>query len=103
MMNSKSQKYQKRRFITLTKQTLILFVFLAFIGIANGQTSNKEKYITAKSKDTIAKTKGTAAKTEKELAITDTIKKSSPFSYQKEVGVDSLFVGSGKLQLFKGI
>ena len=101
MMNSKSQKYQKRRFITLTKRTLTLFVFLAFLGIASGQTSNKDKSKTSKSKDSVTKSKISPIKGEKTATITDTVKKINPLFDQQEVGIDSLFLGTGKFKYYK--
>jgi rare lipoprotein A len=99
-MKLKSHNCQKSNFITLSKKLLILFLSLAFFGIANGQTSNKVKNKTSKYKDSLIKSKSAIAKTEK-LFATDTINKSKPFFEQQEVIIDSLFIGSGKFKLYK--
>jgi rare lipoprotein A len=99
-MKSKSQKYPKSNFINLTNKLLILFISIAFLGIAIGQTSNKSKINTSKYKDSTAKTKSTITKTDKLIAI-DTVKKNKPVFDQQEVIIDSLFIGTGKLKLYK--
>lgn len=101
MMNLKSQKYQKRRFITLTKRTLTLSFFLAFLWIASGQTSNKDKSKTSKKADSVTKSKISTIKSEKTATITDTVKKINPLNDQQEAGIDSLFLGTGKCKLYK--
>jgi rare lipoprotein A len=99
-MKSKSQKPQKSIFINWRKIVLTLFISITFLGIASGQTSNKDKTKTSKYKDSIAKSKTTIAKTEKLLAL-DTVKKSKPLFDQQEVVIDSLFIGTGKFKLYK--
>lgn len=99
-MKSKSQKHQKSIFINWRKIVLTLFISITFLGIASGQTSNKDKTKTSKYKDSIAKSKTTIAKTEKLLAL-DTVKKSKPLFDQQEVVIDSLFIGTGKFKLYK--
>jgi len=99
-MKSKSQKHQKSIFINWSKIVLTLFISITFLGIASGQTSNKDKTKTSKYKDSIAKSKTAIAKTEKLLAL-DTVKKSKPLFDQQEVVIDSLFIGTGKFKLYK--
>jgi len=101
MMNSKRHIYRRNRFITLNIVVVTLFVFFASLCVASGQTSTKDKGKISKSKDTVTKTKATAAKTEKAITITDTVKKINPIFDQQEVGIDSLFFGTGKFKLFK--
>ena len=99
-MQSKSQKHQKSSFISWSKKALTLFIFLAFLGIVIGQTSNKEKNKTLKYKDSVTKNKSAVAKIEKMLAI-DTVKKNKPLFDQQEVIIDSLFIGTGMFKLYK--
>jgi rare lipoprotein A len=100
-MNSKSHGNPINRFVTFNKCIVTLFVFFASLGIAIGQTSSKDKVKTSKSKDTVTKTKAAAVKTEKIIAITDTVKKINPLFDQQEVGIDSLFFGTGKFKIYK--
>lgn len=100
-MNLKSQKYPNYRLSTLTKSVLMLFLFLACIGIASGQTLNKDKSKSSKKQDSVVKTKVVTVKTEKVATITDTVKKINPMFDQKEIGIDSLFLDSGNFKLYK--
>ena len=100
-MNLKSHNYQRSHFIILIKSTLTLFVFLVFLGIASGQSSSKDKSKASKSKDSVTKSKISPIKSEKTTAIADTVKKINPLFDQQEVGIDSLFFGSGKFKLYK--
>jgi rare lipoprotein A len=78
-----------------------LFVFLAALGIASGQTASKDKSKTSKKIDSVSKTKVAATKSEKAIVRTDTVKKINPMFDQQGLGVDSLFLGTGKYKLYK--
>jgi rare lipoprotein A len=99
-MQSKSQKHQNIYFLTWSKKLLTLFICIAFLGIAFGQTSNKGKNKTSKQKDSITKSKTTIAKNDK-IVVTDTVKKSNPLFDQQEVEIDSLFIGTGTFKFYK--
>jgi rare lipoprotein A len=100
-MNSKCHQYRTNLFITCTKLTLSLFVFLGALGTASGQTSSKDKSKTSKKTDSVAKTKVAATKSERAIINTDTVKKINPIFDQRGIGVDSLFLGAGKYKLYK--
>ena len=99
-MQSKSQKKTKNYFKYWYKETLTLFVFLAFLGIIVGQTSNNQKNKTSKYKDSVAKSTFAIAKIEKMLAV-DTVKKTTSLFNQQEVIIDSLFIGTGNFKFYK--
>lgn len=99
-MQSKSKKYKKINFINWSQKALSLFVTIAFLAIANGQTSNKIKNKSSKLKDSITKSKTNVAKNDK-IVVTDTVKKSNPLFDQQEVEIDSLFLGSGTFKFYK--
>ncbi|QBN19454.1 septal ring lytic transglycosylase RlpA family protein [Flavobacterium nackdongense] len=100
-MNSKRQKYQKNPFFSLVSCSFFVFISLAFFVVAHGQSLNKVKSKTTKTKDSVAKTKVVAAKSEKTITAVDTVKKINPIFDQPEVGIDSLFLGTGKFKLYK--
>ena len=100
IMQSKNKKYPKINFINRSKKALTLFITIAFLSIANGQTSNKIKNKSSKLKDSITKSKTTIAKNEK-IVITDTVKKSDPLFDQQAVVIDSLFLGTGTFKFYK--
>jgi rare lipoprotein A len=100
-MKSKCHQYQTNLFNTFTKLILSLFVFLAALGIASGQTASKDKSKTSKKIDSVSKTKVAATKSEKAIVRTDTVKKINPMFDQQGLGVDSLFLGTGKYKLYK--
>jgi rare lipoprotein A len=100
-MNSKKKKHPKSHFTNLKKCVFMLFVFLAFVGTAPGQSSSKDKSKNTKNNDTLGKTKVISSKTEKAVVITDTVKKAISFLDQKQIGIDSLFLGAGKFKLYK--
>lgn len=100
-MKSKYHQYQTNLFNTFTKLILSLFVFLAALGIASGQTASKDKIKTSKKIDSVSKTKVAATKSEKAIVRTDTVKKINPMFDQQGLGVDSLFLGTGKYKLYK--
>lgn len=84
----------------MNTKVLAFFLFIAFIGILIGQTSNKDKAKITKSKDSISKSKSIVLKSEKVIA-TDTVKKINPLFNQQEVAIDSLFLGTGKFKFYK--
>ena len=92
-MQSKSQIQQKSNFTNWGKKALTLFVFITFLGIVIGQTSNKDK--TLKQKDSIAKNKYAITQTKK--PVSDTIKEIN----QQEAIIDSLPLVKGTFKLFK--
>ena len=100
IMQSISKKYQKINFINWSKKALTLFITIAFLAIANGQTSNKVKNKSSKLKDSITKSKTTIAKNDK-IVVTDTVKKSDPLFDQQAVVIDSLFLGTGTFKFYK--
>lgn len=100
-MNLKRYKNPINCFITLTYVIVTLFVLFASLGIAFGQTSNKDKSKISKSKDSVTKSKISPIKSEKTATITDTIKKINPLFDHQEVGIDSLFLGTGKFKIYK--
>lgn len=94
-----ANQYSKSNF-TLNKKMLTLFLFIAFLGIVLGQTSNKAKTKTTKFNDSIARSKSLVGKSDK-LIATDTVKKTKPLFEQQEVVIDSLFIGTGNFKLYK--
>jgi rare lipoprotein A len=99
-MQLKSQQHKKSNFINWSKKVLTLFIFLTFLGMAIGQTSNKGKNRTSKNKDSIIKSKSSSAKADQLVAL-DTIKKSNPLLDKQEVIVDSLFIGNATFKFYK--
>mgnify|MGYP003493039930 FL=1 len=95
-MKSEYIENAKSKFIKQCKIVLAVLFSIAFFGITNGQTSNKSKINTSKQKDSTTKSKLAIAKNDK-ITAADTIKKFD----QKESDIDSLFVLSGKLKLYK--
>jgi len=107
-MKSKSKKTSSSKIanpssksnFTTGRKVLTLFLFIAFLGIVLGQTSNKDKNKTTKFKDSITKSKSIVVKSDK-LIGSDTVKKNKPLFEQQEVVIDSLFIGTGNFKLYK--
>lgn len=100
-MKLKNHNPKNSNFITWSKIVLTLIISIAFLGIAIGQTSSKDKSKNSKSKDTVTKSKVITVKSEKSLTIADTVKKTNSIFDQQEVGIDSLFLGTGKFKTYK--
>lgn len=100
-MKLKNHNQKNSNFITWSKIVLTLIISIAFLGIAIGQTSSKDKSKNSKSKDTVTKSKVITVKSEKSLTIADTVKKTNSIFDQQEVGIDSLFLGTGKFKTYK--
>ena len=80
-MKSKIHEHQKNKFKTVSKKSIILFLSIAIVALANSQTFNTDKQ-----KTTVQK---------------DTVKKSKTLLDQQELGIDSLFIENGKFNLYK--
>jgi rare lipoprotein A len=99
-MDLKSQKHQNSYLTTWTKKVITLFIFIAFIGIASGQSSSKGKNKTSKQKDSLLKIKSTIAKNDK-IVAKDSVKISNPLFEPQEVEIDSIFLGTGTFKFYK--
>jgi rare lipoprotein A len=76
-----AKQRQKRNFKTVGKNSILLFLLIAFVALASGQVLTVDKQKAATSKDTI--------------------KKSKMLVLQEELTPDSLFVETGKFKLYK--
>jgi rare lipoprotein A len=94
-------KYFISRLVQWQKLSLFFWIYVSFMGIAIGQTSYKDKNKTLKIKDSVTKAKLALAKSEKLSVLTDTLKKPSTLFDAKAIGLDSLFIVSGKYKLHK--
>jgi rare lipoprotein A len=87
-------------YIGKSKYALLFILFITFLGLALGQTSNKNKFKPKKVKDSIAKIKLAIPSIDK-LTVSDTVKKNIPTFNQQEIVLDSLFLVSGSFKLYK--
>jgi rare lipoprotein A len=83
------------------KKTIILFLSLIIVGLANGQSTNKGKQKSISTKDTIKKNKTLVVKQDKTVLIKDTVDINKSLHFQQEIVSDSLFLKIGKLKLYK--
>lgn len=94
------KQLHQNAYIGKSKNALLFFLFIAFVGLALGQTSNKNKFKPKKVKDSIAKIKSAVTSADK-VIVSDTVKKSIPTFNQQEIVLDSLFLVSGNFKLYK--
>jgi len=74
-------KHQKNKFKIVSKKLIILFLSIAIVALASSQNVHTDKQ-----KATVQK---------------DTVKKSKALLDQQEVAIDSLFIETGKFNLYK--
>jgi rare lipoprotein A len=83
------------------KKTVILFLSIIIVGIANGQSLTKGKQKATLQKDTIKKNKTLVVKQDKSVLTKDTIDKNKTLLIQQELISDTLSLKIGKLIPYK--